>query len=106
MTLLITLFAAIGASLLWYKDPSGKMRYGMLALMYWGAAIMWFVDAAAEYIKNGADYFVPSYADMVNDAFLGVSVVALGLLIWMIYLFIKDPEGKIKSFLKILNILL
>ena len=58
---------------------------------------MWFVDAVFEYIELGADYFTPAIKDMVNDAFLGFSVVALGLIIWLIVLLIKDPNGVVKS---------
>lgn len=44
---------------------------------------MWLVDAIAEYAELGAEYFTPAAADMLNDAFLGVSVVALALVIWL-----------------------
>lgn len=100
MTLLITVFAAIGASLIWYKKaPDNSMRYGTLALMYWGASIMWFVDAIFEYAELGAEFFTPEAADMLNDAYLGLCVVALGLIIWMVSLFIKDPKRIIKKVL-------
>lgn len=98
MTLLITVFAAIVATLIWYKKtPDNSMRYGTLALMYWGASIMWFVDAIFEYAELGAEFFTPEAADMLNDSYLGLCVVALGLIIWMITLFIKDPKGVIKK---------
>lgn len=35
----------------------------------------------------------PAPADMLNDAFLGLAVVALGLIIWLVWLLIKDPRG-------------
>lgn len=99
MTLLITLFAAVIATVVWYNNTESNRRYGMLALMFWGASLMWLVDAVAEYIEVGAEYFTPAAADMLNDAYLGVSVVALGLIIWLVALLIKDPEGKIKKML-------
>ena len=34
---------------------------------------------------------------MLNDLFLGLSVVALGMIIWIIVLLIKDPKGVIKG---------
>ena len=37
---------------------------------------------------------------MLNDAYLGLSVAALGLVIWLVALLIKDPKGKIKALLK------
>ena len=50
MTLLITAFAAITATVIWYKNaPESTMQLGTLCLMYWGAAIMWLVDAIVEY---------------------------------------------------------
>ncbi len=98
MTLLITVFAAVITTVLWYNGGNER-KTGILALMYWGASLMWLVDAIAEYIELGAEYFTPAATDMVNDAYLGFSVVALGLVIWLAVLFIKDPEGKIKKML-------
>ncbi|MCR4788291.1 MAG: hypothetical protein K5888_06885 [Lachnospiraceae bacterium] len=98
MTLLITVFAAIIATLIWYKNaPDNSMRYGTLCLMYWGASLMWLVDAVFEYAELGAEYFVPAGEDMLNDAFLGFCVVALGMIIWLVILFVKDPQGIIKK---------
>ncbi|MCH5186333.1 MAG: hypothetical protein J1F64_09475 [Oscillospiraceae bacterium] len=94
MTLLITVFAAVTSTIVWYVT-SGNMRLGMLSLMYWGAALMWFVDAVAEYIEKGAEYFTPAAADMINDCYLGLSAVAFGLVIWLVTVLIKDPKGKI-----------
>ncbi|MBQ1487897.1 MAG: hypothetical protein IIZ41_03945 [Lachnospiraceae bacterium] len=98
MTLLITVFAAIICTLIWYKNlPNNELRLGFLSLMFWGASLMWSVDAVFEYIELGAEFFTPEPMDMLNDAFLGISVVALGLIIWLVYLFIKDPRGVIKA---------
>lgn len=98
MTLLITVFAAITATVVWYVKEN-DMKLGVLCLMYWGASIMWFVDAVVEYLEVGAEYFTPAAADMLNDSHLGLSVVALGLIIWLVILLIKDPKGKIKKML-------
>jgi hypothetical protein len=54
-------------------------------------------NAAFEYAKLKAAYFTPSLADMANDLFLGLSVVALGLVIWIAALLIKDPKGVIRA---------
>lgn len=97
MTLLITVFAAIAATMAWYFKNQGKYQLGTLALMYWGASLMWMVDAIFEYTELGAEFFTPAAKDMLNDAFLGVSVVALGLVIWLVILIVKDPDGKLKS---------
>lgn len=99
MTLLITVFAAVAATVIWYITTS-NMKLGFLALMYWGAALMWLVDAVAEYIEIGAEYFNPAPADMLNDAYLGFSVVALGLVIWLVAVLVKDPKGKLRKTLR------
>ncbi len=96
MTLLICSIAAITSSIIWYVSKR-DLKLGTLSLMFWGASLMWLVDSVAEYIELGADFFSPSTADMVNDAFLGVCVVALGLIIWLVILVVKDPSGKIKA---------
>lgn len=98
MTLLITIFAAITVTIIWYRSLSkNDMKLGTLALMYWGASLMWLVDAIFEYAELGAEFFTPAFEDMVNDSYLGLCVVALGLIIWMIVLFVKDPKGLIRK---------
>ena len=98
MTLLITVFAAAIATILWYNSKVDR-KLGVLALMYWGASLMWLVDAVVEYIEMGAEFFEQAPKDMINDAYLGLSVVALGLVIWFVILLVKDPEGKVKAML-------
>lgn len=98
MTLLITVFAAVISTVIWYKGaPENEMKTGILCWMFWGASIMWFVDAIFEYKELGAEYFTPAPLDMLNDAFLGLSVVALGLIVWVVYLLIKDPKGAVRK---------
>lgn len=98
MTLLTAVFAAVITTAIWYKTAKhNNMCLGVLCFMYWGASIMWFVDAVFEYIELKAEYFTPAPADMLNDLFLGLSVVALGLVIWVIVLLIKDPMGVVKD---------
>ena len=98
MTLLTTVFAAIICTIIWYKTaPKNDLKLGTLCLMYWGASIMWFVDAIFEYIELKSDYFKPEISEMINDLFLGLAVVALGLIIWLVILLIKDPRGVIKN---------
>ena len=98
MTLLITVFAAIIATVVWYRCEMRKELYlGTLSLMYWGASLMWLVDAVFEYVELKDEYFTPVIKDMINDAFLGLSVVALGLCIWLGILLIKDPRGIVRK---------
>lgn len=98
MTLLTTVFAAIICTVIWYKKaPQDDMKVGTLSLMYWGASLMWLVDAIFEYSEFKAAYFTPALGDMVNDFYLGLSVVALGLVIWLVILLVKDPKGVVKA---------
>jgi len=97
MTLLLTVFAALISTVIWYSSENARaMKVGILCYMFWGASLMWFVDAIFEYIELRAAYFTPAPADMINDSFLGFSVIALGLLIWTIILLVKDPKHIIK----------
>ena len=98
MTLLCAVFAAVISTVLWYRGlPKNEMRLGVLCCMYWGASLMWLIDAVAQYIELGAEYFTPAPAAMLDDLFLGLSVVALGLVIWLVILLFKDPKGLIRN---------
>ena len=97
MTLLITVFAAIIATVKWYTRKDDTMQLGMLVFMFWGASLMWLGDAIFGYIEDGADFFAPPAADMLNDAYLGFSVVALALVIWIVRLLVKDPKGVVRA---------
>ena len=98
MTLLTTVFAAVISTAVWYhKAPDNQLRLGILCWLYWGASLMWLVDAVFEYAQLQAAYFTPSPADMLNDLYLGLSVVALGMVIWVVALLIRDPKGVIRA---------
>ncbi|MDE7331378.1 MAG: hypothetical protein K2O16_03940 [Lachnospiraceae bacterium] len=98
MTLLTTVFAAVISTVIWYKGALGnEMKVGALCWMYWGASLMWFIDAVFEYAELGAEFFAPAPIDMLNDFYLGLSVVALGLVIWLAILLVKDPRGVVKA---------
>ena len=98
MTLLTTVFGAIIATVVWYEGaPKSEMKVGALCWMYWGVSLMWLVDAIFEYAELGAEYFAPAPVDMLNDFYLGLSVVALGLIIWLVILLVKDPKGVVKA---------
>lgn len=97
MTLLITIFAAVIATVVWYaSEKARKMKVGVLCYMYWGAGLMWLVDAIFEYSKLGAEYFTSAADEMMNDAYLGFSAVILGLVIWVVIMLVKDPKNIIK----------
>ena len=100
MTLLFTLFAAIISTFFWYLNaPEDKYRVRTLCFMFWGASLMWFVDAIFSFVEDGAAYFHPEPAEMLNDAFLGLSVIALAGVIWIIDLLAHDPKRVVKSIL-------
>lgn len=100
MTLLTTVFAAVISTIIWYVHaPKDEMKVGTLCWLYWGASLMWFVDACFEYAELGAEYFTPAPVDMLNDFFFGLSVVALGMVIWIVVLLVKDPKGVIRQML-------
>lgn len=98
MTLLISVFAALITTAIWYKkQPNCEMKLGILCWLFWGSSLMWLVDAIFEYAELGAEYFNPAPADLLNDLFLGLSVVALAMIIWLVVLLISDPKGVIKG---------
>ena len=100
MTLLICVFAAIIATVKWYKRKDDSMMLGVPCICFWGASLMWLGDAIFGYIEDGAAFFEPEAAEMLNDAYLGFSVVALGLILWLVILLVKDPRGVVRASLK------
>ena len=98
MCLLITVLAAITASILWYTHaPADTYRFKVMAAIFWGASLMWLVDAVFEFIELKAEFFNQPPADLLNDAVLGVCAVAIGLIAWFVVLLIKDPKGVFKK---------
>ena len=100
MTLLLTIFAAVIVTIIWYNRKNDDMNLGMLMFMFWGASIMWMVDAIFEYTELRAAYFTPDIQDFINDTFLGFAVIVLALVIWVIALLIKDPKGVVRKTLR------
>ena len=101
MTLLLTAMAAVIVTVVWYASPKAReLKISVLCYLFWGASLMWFVDAIFEYIELRAEYFTPAPADMLNDLFLGFSVIALALIVWVIVFLVKDPKGVVKKSLR------
>ena len=101
MTLLVTVFAAVICTALWYKNaPESKMQLGVLCWLFWGASLMWTVDAIFEYAELRDAYFRPPIGELVNDLYLGLSVIALALVIWLVILLVKDPRGVVRAALR------
>lgn len=98
MTLVITFLAAAIVTAIWYaKAPNTDMRLGTLALMYWGATLMWCVDGINGLIEGEGFIEITDTAAMLDDAVLGLVVVAVGLAAWAIYLVIKDPKHVLRK---------
>lgn len=97
MTLLLTVFAAVAATVLWYNRKDDSMHLGALCFMFWGASLMWLGDAVFEYAELGAEYFTPAPEDMLNDTFLGLSVIALALVVWLIIVLVRDTKGVVRA---------
>lgn len=98
MTLVITFLAAALATAFWYaKAPNSDMRLGTLALMYWGAALMWCVDGIHGLIEGEGFIEITDAAAMLDDAVLGLVVVAVGLVAWVVYLVAKDPKRVLRK---------
>ena len=96
MTLLICVFAAVIATVKWYKRENNDMVLGPLCFIFWGASLMWLGDAVWEYAELHEKFFTPEPADMLNDAFLGLSVV-VALIVWLVILLVRDPKGVVRK---------
>ena len=94
MTLLITTIAAAVCTVIWYKNADkNELRLDVPCWMFWGASIMWFVDAIFEYAELKAEFFNQLAADLLNDSILGICAVVVGLIAWLVILLCKDPRG-------------
>lgn len=88
MCLVITAFAAVITTMVWYfKMPQGEYLLGRLALMYWGAALMWCVDGFFS-VAEGESFLELS----MNDALLGVVIILCGVVAWIVMVLFKDPK--------------
>jgi hypothetical protein len=85
MCLLMTLAAALVASLVWYGKRRSNSESGMkletLSLMYWGAALMWMVDGFFN-LAEGEPFLELS----LDDTLLGLLVVFSGLVVYVVSL--------------------
>ncbi len=98
MTLLLTVLAAVAVTLIWYNSEKARtLKIGILCYMFWGASLMWLVDAIFEYFQLKEEFFTPTFQDMLNDAFLGLSVIALALVVWIVIVLIQDPKGIVRK---------
>lgn len=54
---------------------------------------MELADFIFEYAELKADYLIKVLNQSYNDSLLGLMVVTIGLVIWLVILLIKDPNG-------------
>ncbi|WMJ76848.1 MULTISPECIES: hypothetical protein [unclassified Sedimentibacter] len=88
MYLLITFFAAIIATIVWYVQmPKDPYKVSTLSFMYWGASLMWLVDGFF-CIAEGEPFLEMSF----KDALLGFTAVICGLIAWMTILLVKGDK--------------
>ena len=77
---LMTIVAALVFTALWFaarRAGRPANAKGTAALMFWGAALMWAVDCAAEFLDGE-----PLFDLSREDAVLGCIVLAAGLLVY------------------------
>ncbi len=97
MFLILTALAAIGSTIIWYVNaPEDKYKLGTLSFIFWGATLMWLVDHVMAYLSEGGEFFEVN----LDATMLGVTVVLLGLVVWMIALLVSDPKGVFNKLLK------
>lgn len=97
MWLLLTAFAALVTSALWYVGaPADKYKMGFLSLIYWGATLMWLVDHVIAYVQEGGQFFEID----AGATGLGLSVIILGLFVWLVRLLVGDPKGVLRTVLR------
>ena len=89
MHLLLSVFATEWSFSRFLRDKNKEYAYHIPCLLFLSASLMWFVDSIFEYLEKGTEIFTPNLQDLVQDGFLGLSVIALGILIWQGKLFLR-----------------
>ena len=80
MTILLVGIAAVFVSFYAKSNASAKT----LALILWGATIMWSVDVLFGFHEEGAAYFQATLSNWKDDSLLGICAILLGFGIWFI----------------------
>ena len=89
MHLLLSVFATEWSFSQFLRDREKRYAYHIPCLFFLAASLMWLVDSVYEYLEKGTDIFTPAIQDLIQDGFLGLSVIALGILIWQGKLFLE-----------------
>lgn len=86
MCLILTIVAAVLTTFAWrFMFTDKKYMLSRLALMYWGASLMWSVDGIFS-IAEGEGFFNLT----LDDTYLGIVVVFSGLAVWAIMLVTRE----------------
>ena len=95
MTLIITAIAALVCTVLYFRNPKEAREWhvGTLALMYFGAALLWCVDGFASLAKGEGFIELSDPKVMMDDMLLGICVVILGVAIWGIINYVARKRG-------------
>ncbi|MDR0913985.1 MAG: hypothetical protein LBM65_02295 [Oscillospiraceae bacterium] len=96
MTLILTALAATVTIVFRFakQKTAEKLRLGLLALMYSGAALMWTVDGFAAMFAGEPFVELQNPSVVADDAFLGICVLFLGAAIWAVGLIFKKATKK------------
>ena len=95
MTLIITALAAVITAVIYLMNPQAARakHLGVLVLAYMGASLMWCVDGIAAVAAGEPFVELSDSAAMVDDALLGICVVALGLVAWFVVRYVADRRA-------------
>lgn len=87
--LISTSLAAVVSTLIWYiRNPGDRYKLGLLSLIFWGAAVMIFIDHLVGYILERGEFL-----EMTGEAgVIGLSLIVTALVIWVIALLLSDPK--------------
>ena len=80
MHLLLSVFATEWSFSRFLRDKEKRYAYHIPCLFFLAASLMWLVDSVYEYLEKGTEIFTPAIQDLIQDGFLGLSVIALGIL--------------------------
>ena len=89
MHLLLSVFATEWSFSRFLRDKEKRYAYHIPCLFFLAVSLMWLVDSVYEYLEKGTEIFTPAIQDLIQDGFLGLSVIALGILIWQGKLFLE-----------------
>jgi hypothetical protein len=93
MCLLVTLFAAIIASIIWYTHAENDIyRVKVLAAIYWGASLMWGVDCVADALDGKSPFSATA-----DDFLLAGLIVASGLAAFAFLRFMEVAGARKKA---------